>query len=149
MTEHKQSYAELPRDDAIAMLRKHSFGRLAFAFHDRVDIEPISYVYDEGWLYGRTSPGAKLTTVHHHPWVAFEIDEVVNSRQWQSVVVHGGLYVLDRERGETDRAHFDAALEILRAVDPAVLTSTDAAPHRDILFRIHVDQVSGRRAPAT
>ena len=54
-------------------------GRLAFTFHDRVDIEPISHVYSEGWVYARTSPGTKLTTVKHHPWVAFEVDEVQQS----------------------------------------------------------------------
>ena len=64
-----------PRD-AVALLGAHHVGRIAFTFHDRVDIEPISYVYADGSIYGRTSPGTKLATVRHHPWVAFEVDEV-------------------------------------------------------------------------
>src|SRR6478752_7743534 len=47
-----------------------------YAFHDRVDIEPINYVYADGWVYCRTSVGVKLDTMERHRWVAFEVDEV-------------------------------------------------------------------------
>src|SRR6478609_4040285 len=110
-TPKRPTFSDLRRDEAIALLARHHVGRLAFTFHDRVDIEPISYVYADGWLYVRTSPGTKLTTVKHHPWVAFEVDDVVSRFDWRSVVVRGTIYFLDPER---DRDDYHAAVAVVR-----------------------------------
>src|SRR5438105_5401 len=79
-------FGVLDRAGCEALLARQRVGRLAFAFHDRVDIEPIHYAYEDGWLYGRTSHGSKLATVLHNPWVAFEVDEVRSHFDWESVV---------------------------------------------------------------
>ena len=142
----RPTFAELSHGEAIELLRRNHVGRLAFTFHDRVDIEPISYVYDDGWLYARTSPGTKLTTVHHHPWVAFEVDEIKGRNEWKSVVVRGTIYFLDPTAPGHDREAYEAALERLRSADSTVLTDQDSAPHRRALFRIHADEVTGRGA---
>jgi nitroimidazol reductase NimA-like FMN-containing flavoprotein (pyridoxamine 5'-phosphate oxidase superfamily) len=138
--------SELPHDAAIALLERNHVGRLAFAFRDRVDIEPISYVYHKGWLYARTSPGTKLTTVHHQPYIAFEVDEILDKFHWKSVVLHGTIYFIDPDRSPADKDAYETALKVLRSVDTSVLTSTDATPHRREFFRIHVDEVVGRKA---
>ena len=139
------TFFELSRDESLELLARNRFGRLAFSFHDRVDIEPISYVLAEDWLYARTAPGTKLTVVQHHPWVAFEVDEIRSRVDWRSVVVHGTIYFLDPNR-EADRADYDAADKVLRSVDADALTAADATPQRQVLFRIHVDDVVGKGA---
>jgi len=138
--------AELSREEGLRLLAAHRVGRIAFTFHDRVDIEPISYVYEDGWLYLRTSPGTKLTTVSHHPYVAFEIDEIRSASDWSSVVVHGTIYFLDPDRGEAERQAHAHALRVLRTLDAAALTGDDPTPHRQQLFRIRVDQLTARQA---
>jgi uncharacterized protein len=142
------NFFELSRDEAFELLARNRFGRLAFSFHDRVDIEPISYVLSNDWLYARTSPGSKLTVVQHHPWVAFEIDEIRSRTDWRSVVVHGTIYFLEPDR-EADRRDYDAAVKILRSIDADALTPADATPQRQVLFRIHVDDVVGKGAKPT
>ena len=147
MTEHKPpTFFELSGDESVALLKRNHVGRLAFSFHDRVDIEPISYVFADGWLYARTSPGTKLAIVHHHPWVAFEVDEVRGRFDWKSVVVHGTIYFLGSDIGEKERANYDAAVAILRSAYADSLTADDTTPHRQALFRIHADKVIGRGA---
>jgi len=144
-TRKPPTFFELSRDDAVKFLGQNHVGRLAFSFHDRVDIEPISYVYSGDWLYARTAPGTKLTIVQHHPWVAFEVDEIHSRVDWRSVVVHGTIYFMDPSR-EADRKDYDAAVKILRSADADALTSADATPQRDLLFRIHVDEIVGKGA---
>lgn len=139
-------FLELSDADAVALLERNRVGRLAYAFHDRVDIEPISYVSSERLIVGRTSPGAKLSTVLHHPYVAFEVDEVEGAYDWRSVVVHGTLYVLDGTGGDRDRQSYARAMELLRQLDADAFTSTDAAPHRTVVFTIFADQIVGRMA---
>ena len=142
----RPEFFELPSSEAAALLERNHVGRLAFTFHDRVDIEPISYVYEDRYVYARTSPGTKLTTVRHHPWVAFQVDEVEGRYDWESVTIRGTLYFLEPAGGDRDREAYDHAVELLRTVDAEVLTSGDAAPHRTQLFRIFADEVTGRGA---
>lgn len=137
---------ELSREAGLRLLAEHHVGRIAFTFRDRVDIEPISYVYADGWIYARTSPGTKLTTVTHHPFVAFEIDDIRSANDWRSVVVHGTIYFIDPERGDEDRALHADAVRHLRSADQSVLTEDDAAQHRQQFFRIYVDEVTARSA---
>ena len=140
------SIVELSREAGLRLLSEHHIGRIAFTFRDRVDIEPISYVYADGWIYARTSPGTKLTMVSHHPFVAFEVDDIVDADDWRSVVVHGTIYFIDPERGEEDRALHEEAVRQLRSIDASVFTHNDPAPHRQQLFRIYVDEVNARSA---
>jgi nitroimidazol reductase NimA-like FMN-containing flavoprotein (pyridoxamine 5'-phosphate oxidase superfamily) len=67
----------LSREECTAILARNHVGRIAYARENRVDIEPLNYVYHDGWLYGRTSRGAKLAATDA-TWapVAFEVDEV-------------------------------------------------------------------------
>jgi len=143
---NRPTFSELPRQDCVELLRRSHVGRIAFTFHDRVDIEPISYVYSEDWLYGRTSPGTKLATVRHHPWVAFEVDEIEGRFDWRSVVVHGAMYLLEPDGGDRERELYTKAVELLRHVDADALTSGDATPFRTTIFRIHIDDMVGRQA---
>ncbi|HEY2165434.1 MAG TPA: pyridoxamine 5'-phosphate oxidase family protein, partial [Gemmatimonadaceae bacterium] len=126
-TRKTPAFFDLTRVEAEDLLTRNHVGRLAFSFHDRVDIEPISYVFSGDWLYARTAPGTKLAIVQHHPWVAFEVDEVRSRVDWRSVVVHGTIYFLDPDR-EADRRDYDAAVKVLQSADADALTSADATP---------------------
>ncbi len=138
------TFRELTQEECKDLLARNSVGRIAFSYHDHVDIEPINFKYDDGWVYGRTGAGTKLRTLAHNRWVAFEADEVSGPFDWQSVVVKGALYILEGEgaRPET-HAH---AVELLRTLNPLVLTENDPAPNRTVVFRIHSDQITGRLA---
>jgi nitroimidazol reductase NimA-like FMN-containing flavoprotein (pyridoxamine 5'-phosphate oxidase superfamily) len=126
------------------LLSRNYVGRLAYTFRDAVDIVPIHYAYEKGWIYARTSPGQKLTKLRHNRWVAFEVDEVYGMLDWSSVVVRGALYVLDSTSATTDV--LEAAIATLRKRFPTAFTDQDPVSFRTALFRIHVDAITGRRA---
>jgi len=140
------SFHELSRPECDAILSRNRVGRVAFSFHDRVDIEPIHYVYANGWLHGRTAPGAKIAILRHHPWVAFEVDEVEDLFDWRSVVVHGVVHIPQPDGSAGDREAHTDTLTQLRTLVPQTLADSDPTPSRVVLFRIHVDTVSGRAA---
>jgi nitroimidazol reductase NimA-like FMN-containing flavoprotein (pyridoxamine 5'-phosphate oxidase superfamily) len=136
----------MTRDEVEEVLHRNHVGRIAFSFHDRVDIEPIHYVYDSGWIYGRTSHGTKLDTLGHHRWVAFEVDEVQGLFDWRSVVVKGAFYVVDANTPEHTDPAFTRGVELLRSLLPETFTAKDPVPFRRSVFRIHLDEVTGRVA---
>lgn len=140
------SFRELTRVECDAVLERNHVGRVAFSFHDHVDIEPLHYVYAEGWLHGRTAPGGKIAILRHHPWVAFEVDEVEGLFDWRSVVVHGAVYLPDVDGSPADRQAHAATLAHLRRFVPETLAAGDPTPARLLLFRIHLDDVRGRAA---
>lgn len=138
------TFRELTREECNALLARNHVGRVAFSYHDHVDIEPISFVYEDGWIYGRTSDGTKLRTLAHNRWLAFEADEVRSLFDWQSVVVKGALYILEAGGPRSDA--YDHAIAVMRRVHAEILTPHDQAPERTVIFRIHADQVTGRAA---
>ena len=139
-------FRELTRAQCDALLERNHVGRIAFTFRDRVDIEPVHYVYAKGWLYGRTSPGTKLATLRHHPWIAFEVDEIEDLHDWRSVIVHGAVHLPDGEGSATERDAYESTLALIRHLVPHALEPGDPTPERQVLFRIHVDEVTGREA---
>jgi hypothetical protein len=140
------SFRDLTPAECEAMLTRHRVGRLAYTFHDRVDVEPIGYVYAKSALVFRTAPGSKLETLAHHPWVALEIDEVEGLFDWRSVVVHGTVYALQDAGGDLQRRTYRAAVRSLRRLVPNTLRKGDPVPFRSVVMKLHIDRVTGRAA---
>ena len=139
----ERGYEKLSADEASAFLARQHMGRLAFSLHDRVDIEPITYSFDHGWIMGRTSIGTKLSVLAHNPWCAFEVDEVWSPFEWTSVVVKGMFYLLDPETSSPNV--YQRALASVRALMPDAFSAADPLSRRSILFGIHANSVTGRR----
>ena len=146
MATPRPHFRELTREESLALLARNQVGRLAFAHRDRIDIEPLHYTYADGWLYGRTTPGAKLEAIAHHRWVAFEVDEIEARFDWRSVVVKGAIYLLRADGSDAERAQYAEGVTRVRAVVPEAFTPDDPLPERAILFRIHIDVLTGRAA---
>jgi len=128
------------------LLKRQEVGRIAFALQDRVGIVPVHYVYDEGWIYGRTEPEGKLVSILRNRRVAFEVDEIRGMFTWQSVVVHGSFYLIEPDAGGKEKAAHDKAVQLLRRILPTTLGKADPVPFRDQLFRIAVSEITGRFA---
>lgn len=137
---------ELSRDNSKALLAKHHVGRLGISFHDRVRVELANYVYSEEWIYARTELGADLMTMRHHPWAAFEVDEIDGIYDWRTVEVLGTIELLATPLPFGDSSAFENAVRLMRTVVPEILTSDDPVPERVQLLRIHLDELRGREA---
>lgn len=126
--------------ESEAILARNQVGRLAYDDGTRITVEPMQYVYVDGWIYARTSGSARLKRVAGE-WapVRFEVDEVDGSQRWRSVIVRGDFSV-----AEVGTARWlpldwaDAPVGRLR------VDQLDApAPSREVVFRISVDRVLG------
>lgn len=146
MNHRHPTFRELEREECEALLRSHHVGRLAYVIDHRVDIVPVHYTYEEGWLYGRSAAGQKLEAVMHNRWVAFQVDDIDGPFDWTSVVVKGGVYFLRHDGSAEERHKYLEALDTIRSVAPYALTAEDPVPERAVLFRIHADEMHGRSA---
>jgi uncharacterized protein len=140
-------FRRLSADECNEILARNHVGRLAYARGNRVDIQPVSYVLADTWIYGRTSPGAKLEMIGGGWWpVAFEVDEIDSLFCWRSVVVHGGFYTIPEDGSETDRQEWETGVEVLRKLIPETFTPDDPVPSRNVVFRIAVQEMTGKEA---
>src|SRR5262245_42116343 len=119
----KPVFRNLTTAECRKLLRRNHVGRLAFTFNARVNLQPISYVYDRNWLYARTSSGTKQQLLRRNPWVAFAVDEIKGPFEWQSVVVHGTVYYLDD--GTQTHAQRDRGVALLRRFTPTIYAEDD------------------------
>jgi nitroimidazol reductase NimA-like FMN-containing flavoprotein (pyridoxamine 5'-phosphate oxidase superfamily) len=137
----------LERAECEQILARNHVGRLAYAFQNHVDIEPLHYVYHDGWVYGRTSHGAKMEAVGYTWWpVAFEVDEVEEIFRWRSVVVHGGFYTIPADGSGWEAEEWRTGVELLRRIVPETFHAEDPVAFRTVIFRIAVQDVTGREA---
>lgn len=139
-------FGTLNRDESLEVLQRNHIGRLAYSLHDRVEIEPISYVCDGEWILIRTSHGSKTAKIRHHRWVAFQIDEIQSHTNWTSVVVHGSIQEIANDGPTDEHEAFEQTILTLRQHDPDALSARDATPHRVVLLRLHIDELTGRFA---
>jgi nitroimidazol reductase NimA-like FMN-containing flavoprotein (pyridoxamine 5'-phosphate oxidase superfamily) len=137
---------DLTPEEAEALLVRNQVGRIAYSQNDRVDMEPIHYVYDAPWIFGRTSRGSKLFMLALNSWCAFETDEVRGLFDWESVVVKG---LFSAHHGPFAEWDYDRALAAIRTLTPAALTEDDPTPQRNIVFGIHVSEITGRRSDSS
>ena len=148
ITDSIETAAPLFRDmttpEIQVLLSRNSVGRIAFSFHDIVDIRPLHYTYANNWLFGRTSPSDKLMTLRHNQWVAFEVDEVAGLVDWESVVIRGTFYRLRSDGSVHDRRLYKTGLRAIRKVMPDAFTGRDRVSFRTEMFGIAIDSMTGR-----
>lgn len=139
-------FDELDVAHCHVILDRNRVGRIAYSFNNQLDIAPVHFVRRGPWLYGRTAPGTKLTTLAHAPWVAFEVDEIEGLFDWRSVIVHGAFYRLTPGGTTYDVAAWETGVDAMRELIPEAFKRTDPVPFRMVMFRISMDRVSGRSA---
>lgn len=145
--EPQPTFAELDPDGIRAVLERNSVGRVAFCRENRAEIVPVHYVYAPEWIYGRTARGSQIDQLGERWWpVAFEVDEIDGLFDWRSVVVHGGLYVISPDGAAWERDAWMTAMGTMRKLIPEALREDDPVPVRSRLFRIAIQQVTGKMA---
>ena len=79
------------------VLSSQTVGRLGCYADGQVYIVPITYVYEEPYIFGYTKEGLKISMMRKNKHVCFEVDVIQNMMNWQSVVVQGEYEELSGE----------------------------------------------------
>ncbi|MGO4784408.1 pyridoxamine 5'-phosphate oxidase family protein [Cryobacterium sp. W22_MBD10_FK3] len=120
----------LSEDECWELLLSSSFGRLAAAVADDIEIFPLNFVAADNKLLFRTAEGTKLLALTVNNKVVLETDDIGRADAW-SVVVKGIARILDTQ------AEIDAANALpLRPLVPTL---------KYIWVEITPTELSGRR----
>lgn len=140
----------MTRHASIDLLQRTKLGRLACAHEGQPYINPISFAYDAECLYSVSTIGQKIAWMRLNPLVCLQADEILSAQHWASVIVLGRYEELPDTPGrEVFRKH---AYELLQKTplwwEPAYTkppVDEDGRAPELIYFRIHMDQITGRR----
>ena len=141
MTEHQ----------CITELERVRFGRLACACDNHPYVLPFYFAYSERHLYSFATPGRKIEWMRINPFVCVEVDEVVSSQQWMSVIVFGRYEEMPDTpewQGRRELAH-DLLAQRSMWWQPGYAAGTHrGVPHAlvPIYYRICIDSMTGHRA---
>jgi nitroimidazol reductase NimA-like FMN-containing flavoprotein (pyridoxamine 5'-phosphate oxidase superfamily) len=150
---------EMTEDECRAALERVSFGALACARDNQPYVVPTYFAFDRTFIYAFATLGQKIEWMRSNPLVSLAIAEQTSHDQWTSVVVFGryeelpytsesDAEVVRRQHSELMRAH--ALLEKRAEWWEQAYVATE---HRDqphsftpIFYRLHITQMTGRRA---
>ena len=133
------------------ILSSQAVGRLACTDGKQPYIVPVTYTYDGKYIYGQTNEGTKLKMLRKNPNVCFEVDMMMDMRNWQSVIVYGKFEELKNEQAKKAR-------DILFGRVFSLMTSSTIHAHEHkvteelddsnrvkyVKYRIKIRKVTGR-----
>jgi nitroimidazol reductase NimA-like FMN-containing flavoprotein (pyridoxamine 5'-phosphate oxidase superfamily) len=116
-----------------------------------VYVVPISYVYDNGTIYAHTYEGLKIETMRENANVCFEVDDLKDMGNWQSVIAWGKFEeVVDKEeRNKALRLLINRNLPVVSSITTHLgsswpFYSDDSESVDGIIFKIVLDKMTGK-----
>lgn len=160
---------ELDKSQIEDFLKSEMIGRIGCHSDGRVYVVPVTYAYENGYIYGHTKDGLKIHIMRNNPNVCFEIDWMKDIKNWKSVIIYGTfeeIKGLDAEKGleillktiasilnnknsstknyvhdNTDVENFAFDQSFL---SPFVHSNYNGENFETIVYRIKIDECTGR-----
>jgi nitroimidazol reductase NimA-like FMN-containing flavoprotein (pyridoxamine 5'-phosphate oxidase superfamily) len=135
---------ELTGQQIENLLRTEVIARIGCLSDRGVYVVPVTYVYDNTYVWGHAMDGTKLAAMRAHPQVCVEVEHVDDLSNWRSVIAWGTFE-------ECHGADWDAGLALLveRIMPLLTLPAHQSPPdlsalRRGSVYRIRLDTKTGR-----
>ena len=141
---------ELNPDECAQVLSRSDLGRLGCARFDQPYIVPIHFSFDpeRNCLYAFSTVGQKIDWMRENPKVCVEVEDIADKNHWATVVVIGRYEEIHRDPSEAEARRRAEHLFQERPEWwlPAAGQARPREHHQMVLYRIHIDRLTGRRA---
>lgn len=140
---------ELTPADCADVLSRSTLAHLACCRMNQPYVVPVSFAYDprQACLFSFSSIGRKVEWMRENPNVCLEIEDVEDRFHWTTVVVFGRFDELGDS--EPDRVLRERALHLFNEHSrwwlPGAAKPGGANHQGVVIYRIHIDHMSGRR----
>jgi nitroimidazol reductase NimA-like FMN-containing flavoprotein (pyridoxamine 5'-phosphate oxidase superfamily) len=133
------------------LLQREVIGRIGCHSNEQVYVVPISYAFDGENIYAHSYEGLKIDMMRKRPDVCFEVDDLKDMGNWQSVIAWGKFEEVknNEERNSALRFLLNRHLPLV----PSATTnlgetwpfSADELDSIDgIVFRIRLEKKTGK-----
>jgi nitroimidazol reductase NimA-like FMN-containing flavoprotein (pyridoxamine 5'-phosphate oxidase superfamily) len=141
---------ELSPTECGEILQRTSLGHLACAKDGQPYVVPIHFSFDleRGCVYGFSTVGQKVEWMRENPRVCLEIEDISDRAHWQTVVVFGRYEEIQDSPEEAEAR--ERAQRLFQGRPewwlPAAAKVGSHERHAVVVYRIHIDRVTGRKA---
>jgi nitroimidazol reductase NimA-like FMN-containing flavoprotein (pyridoxamine 5'-phosphate oxidase superfamily) len=80
---------ELDATQIDELLKSQLIGRIGCHSDDLIYVVPVNYIYEAPDIYCHSAKGLKIDLMRNNPQVCFEVDNIKDMTNWQSVIVWG------------------------------------------------------------
>ncbi|MFS0517262.1 pyridoxamine 5'-phosphate oxidase family protein [Nostoc sp. UIC 10607] len=144
---------KLSLDQIEQVLHSQVLGRIGCHSGNRTYIVPITYAYDGERIICHSANGLKIQMMRENPEVCFEVEQVENLANWQSVIAWGRYEELQEEQAN------QAIKQLVDRILPLIVSTTINLSHTEeqilqgkpyeplpqtVIFCIHLLEKSGR-----
>jgi nitroimidazol reductase NimA-like FMN-containing flavoprotein (pyridoxamine 5'-phosphate oxidase superfamily) len=134
--------SNLTTADSEEILRRLCFGHVAFIAKRQVNVVPIRYAFDDGWVYFRADATLR-DVIARSRWAVLSVTELRDTTGFASVIVRGGCYPAEATGSTAGDA---AALRGILALRDRPRVGPTRAPRVQrvsTVFRLHVEDLQG------
>lgn len=142
----------LTQQQSEYILQCNTVGRIGCYANNKVLIIPITYVFNQNYIYGRSWEGTKISMMRANPQICFQVDSIDNLANWRSVIAWGKFEELKTETEQNIVVRlFHERLEPLTLGETVNISREFADPphvvqkkQKPILYRIGLTEITGR-----
>jgi len=144
--------SEMSEKECRDILSRGGIARLGCARDNQPYVIPTYLVYESDYFYSLATLGQKIEWMRANPNVCVQMDQIGSESEWVSVVVNGTYEELREPQYSEERVHARKLLERHRRWWQNPLAERQLKAGDDliapILFRIHINSMTGLRASA-
>ncbi|NOT50206.1 MAG: pyridoxamine 5'-phosphate oxidase family protein [Chitinophagaceae bacterium] len=144
-------FGKLNKEEIEEVIKRQLFGRIGCYTDGLVYVVPVSYAYEDPYIYGYTFEGMKIDMLRKNPSICFQIDDTKNLANWKSIIAWGEFEELVDTTG---RNHALQKLEerVLPIINSETMHVSPIWPFstnnpdalKGIVFRIRLKEKTGR-----
>lgn len=132
--------AQLGKEDAYNLLRRHKFGHLGCVVDGAPYVLPINYWCDDGHILVHSTPGQKINALRENPAVCLQVEEIEDDYNWHSAIAYGKYEEITAEQERAIAlAHLLEKLPHLSPVESKMVKG-EIEP---VVFRIRIEKITG------
>ena len=145
MKPHHDKIGFLSSEDSIKLLANGKYAHLACQADGELYLVPITYIFDDNYIYCHSSPGKKIELMRKNPNICIQVEEKKDSLCWESVITWGKFEELKGAEAtkvakQLIKKFGETGLRDSDSLESQLSTQLEMA----ILFRMKIDKITGR-----
>lgn len=134
----------LNSQENINLIKRNKFAHLACHNSKEVYLVPVSYIFENGYIYSHSKPGHKIDIMRKNPDVCFQVEEVQDFFHWKSVVIQGKFEELFGNAATTAMRRLIQEFTKDEKRRSELEIDFAAQLESSIIYRIKIEESSGR-----
>lgn len=136
----------LEKTDVLDTLESGSLGHLGCFLAGEIYVVPITYVFENPYIYSHSKDGKKISMMRRNPHVCVEVEEIHDMFSWRSAIAWGKYEELHGDEAAMAMRMLIRKIthEMANGKSSSLEMDFDALFEDAVIYRIHVSKLSGR-----